>query len=53
LEKQRGLEQLRILENGSHVQSNEVENPGQEFWELNNPEDVPRVERILEQLGLE
>lgn len=53
LEKQEGLEQLRFMENGLHVQCVEVENPGQEFWELNNPEDVPRVEKILEQLGLE
>jgi len=36
-----------------HVQCVEVENPGQEFWELNNPEDVPRVEKILFQLGIE
>ena len=53
LEKQEGLEQLRFLENGLHVQCVEVENPGQEFWELNNPEDVPRVEKILFQLGIE
>ncbi|MDB9856948.1 3-deoxy-manno-octulosonate cytidylyltransferase [Amylibacter sp.] len=53
LEKQEGLEQLRFMENGLHVQCVEVENPGQEFWELNNPEDVPRVEKILVQLGLE
>jgi 3-deoxy-manno-octulosonate cytidylyltransferase (CMP-KDO synthetase) len=53
LERLEGLEQLRFLENGLHVQCVEVENPGQEFWELNNPEDVPRVEKILAQLGLE
>jgi 3-deoxy-manno-octulosonate cytidylyltransferase (CMP-KDO synthetase) len=53
LEKQEGLEQLRFIENGLHVQCVEVENPGQEFWELNNPEDVSRVEQILVQLGLE
>lgn len=53
LEKREGLEQLRFMENGLTVQCVEVENPGQEFWELNNPEDVPRVEKILAQLGLE
>ncbi|PLS22757.1 3-deoxy-manno-octulosonate cytidylyltransferase [Neptunicoccus cionae] len=53
LEKLEGLEQLRFMENGLHVQCVEVENPGQEFWELNNPEDVPRVEKFLVQLGLE
>jgi 3-deoxy-manno-octulosonate cytidylyltransferase (CMP-KDO synthetase) len=53
LEKLEGLEQLRFMENGLRVRCVEVENPGQEFWELNNPEDVPRVERILVQLGLE
>ena len=53
LEKREGLEQLRFLENNLTVQCVEVENPGQEFWELNNPEDVPRVEKILKQLGLE
>ncbi|MDR6263293.1 manno-octulosonate cytidylyltransferase [Roseobacter sp. N2S] len=53
LEKLEGLEQLRFMENGLTVQCVEVENPGQEFWELNNPEDVPRVEKILVHLGLE
>lgn len=53
LEKREGLEQLRFMENGLIVQCVEVDNPGQEFWELNNPEDVPRVEKILVQLGLE
>ena len=53
LENLEGLEQLRFMENGLTVQCVEVENPGQEFWELNNPEDVPRVEKILVQLGLE
>ena len=54
LEKIEGLEQLRFLENGLQVQCVEVEaKPGQEFWELNNPEDVPRIERMLSQLGME
>jgi len=54
LEVIEGLEQLRFLENGLLVQCIEVQAaPGQEFWELNNPEDVPRVERILKHMGLE
>lgn len=54
LERIEGLEQLRFLENGLHVQCVEVEaKPGQEFWELNNPEDTPRIEKILVQMGVE
>ena len=54
LEKIEGLEQLRFLENGLKIKCVEVEaKPGQEFWELNNPEDVPRVERILKHMGIE
>jgi len=49
--KTRRFRAITVLENGLHVQCVEVENPGQEFWELNNPEDVPRVEKILFQLG--
>ncbi len=54
LEKIEGLEQLRFLENGLHVQCVKVKaQKGQEFWELNNPEDVPRIERILDKMGIE
>jgi 3-deoxy-manno-octulosonate cytidylyltransferase (CMP-KDO synthetase) len=54
LEQVEGLEQLRFLENGLHVQCVEVTAlPGQEFWELNNPEDTPRIEKILDQMGIE
>ena len=54
LEKIEGLEQLRFLENDLHVQCVEVQaKPGQEFWELNNPEDIPRIEKILSQMGIE
>ena len=42
-----GLEQLRFLENGKVIKCAEVENKGQVFWELNNPEDVPRIEGEL------
>ena len=53
LEIVEGLEQLRFLENGLAVQCVEVSAPGREFWELNNPEDVPRIEAMLTQLGIE
>lgn len=47
LENSEGLEQLRFLENGIPVRCVEVEARGAVFWELNNPEDVARIETIL------
>lgn len=47
LERWEGLEQLRFMENGDDVFCVEVEARGAQFWELNNPEDVPRIERVL------
>ncbi len=47
LERREGLEQLRFLENGGVVACVEVEARGRVFWELNNPEDVPRIEAVL------
>lgn len=47
LEQLEGLEQLRFLENGLDVMCVEVEARGAVFWELNNPEDVLRIEMIL------
>lgn len=47
LERQEGLEQLRFLENGATVACVEVEARGRVFWELNNPEDVARIEAVL------
>lgn len=47
LELLEGLEQLRFLENGHKVRCVEVEANGRVFWELNNPEDVPRIEAVL------
>lgn len=52
LEQLEGLEQLRFLERGVHVLCVEVEAKGRQFWELNNPEDVPRIEIMLSQMGL-
>ena len=47
LEKLEGLEQLRFLENGQKVKCVEVDGKGRVFWELNNPEDVKRIEQVL------
>ncbi len=49
LERLEGLEQLRFLENGCPVLCVEVDARGRVFWELNNPEDVARIESVLEQ----
>lgn len=51
LEKLEGLEQLRFLERGVHVLCVEVAAKGRQFWELNNPEDVPRIEAMLAAMG--
>ena len=53
LEGLEGLEQLRFLENGTPVRCVEVEARGTEFWEVNNPVDVPRVEAILQDRGID
>lgn len=47
LERREGLEQLRFLENGAEILCVEVEARGAVFWELNNPEDVARIEAAL------
>ncbi len=52
LERWEGLEQLRFLENGEPVACVEVEARGARFWELNNPEDVPLIERVLAERGI-
>ena len=52
LEKLEGLEQLRFLENGRRILCVEVEARGRQFWELNNPEDIPRIESMLAEMGL-
>ncbi len=52
LEKLEGLEQLRFLERGVPVLCVEVEARGRQFWELNNPSDVPRIEQMLKEMQL-
>lgn len=52
LEALEGLEQLRFLENGEPVLCVEVAARGRQFWELNNPEDVPRLEAMMTDMGL-
>jgi 3-deoxy-manno-octulosonate cytidylyltransferase (CMP-KDO synthetase) len=47
LETLEGLEQLRFLESGRNVLCVEVEANGRQFWELNNPSDVPIIEKML------
>ncbi|THH34696.1 3-deoxy-manno-octulosonate cytidylyltransferase [Aliishimia ponticola] len=53
LEELEGLEQLRFMENGHKVLCVEVEARGRKFWELNNPEDKPRIERMMAQMGVD
>jgi len=52
LETLEGLEQLRFLEAGHKVLCVEVESRGRRFWELNNPEDIPRIEAMLAEMGM-
>jgi 3-deoxy-manno-octulosonate cytidylyltransferase (CMP-KDO synthetase) len=47
LETLEGLEQLRFLEQGRPVLCVEVDARGRQFWELNNPSDVPIIEAML------
>jgi len=53
LETLEGLEQLRFMENGRKVLCVEVEARGRQFWELNNPEDVARIEEMMAAMGLD
>ena len=48
-----GLEQLRFLERGRAILCVEVAARGRQFWELNNPEDVPRIEAMMAEMGME
>jgi len=47
LETLEGLEQLRFLVHGVPVRCVVVESRGRVFWELNNPADVDRIEKVL------
>ena len=47
LERLEGLEQLRFLENGRPVLCVQVQARGRQFWELNNPSDVPVIEAMM------
>lgn len=53
LETLEGLEQLRFLERAVPMLCVEVAAQGREFWELNNPEDVNRIEAMLSVMGQE
>jgi 3-deoxy-manno-octulosonate cytidylyltransferase (CMP-KDO synthetase) len=53
LEQLESLEQLRFIENNCDIYCVEVDSRGQSFWELNNPEDIKRIESKLLELGLE
>ena len=48
LERLEGLEQLRFLENNQLVKCVPVSAQGKVFWELNNPDDVERIEKVIE-----
>lgn len=52
LENLEGLEQLRFLENGRKILCVEVSAKGRQFWELNNPEDVARIEAMMAEMGM-
>lgn len=51
LELLEGLEQLRFMEQGRQILCVEVQARGRQFWELNNPEDVPRIEAMMADMG--
>lgn len=53
LERLEGLEQLRFLDIGVPLRVVEVESPPFALRELNNPEDVPLIEKSLAQSGIE
>jgi 3-deoxy-manno-octulosonate cytidylyltransferase (CMP-KDO synthetase) len=47
LEQVEGLEQLRALENGMHIQVVEVDYGGRTHWAVDSPEDAKLVEKII------
>ena len=50
LEATEGLEQLRFIENGCAIKCVLVDSKGRIFWELNNPEDVMKIERAIRKI---
>ncbi|UXX81995.1 3-deoxy-manno-octulosonate cytidylyltransferase [Roseovarius pelagicus] len=52
LEQLEGLEQLRFLEHGRSILCVEVEARNRQFWELNNPEDVSRIETMMTEMDM-
>ncbi len=53
LERLEGLEQLRFLEHGQSILCVEVDGRGRDFWEVNNPDDIAKVETGLAAAGIE
>ncbi|MEM9497249.1 MAG: manno-octulosonate cytidylyltransferase [Pseudomonadota bacterium] len=53
LEKMEGLEQLRFVETGHVVLCVQVDARGRKFWELNNPEDIDRIEAMMREMHIE
>jgi len=53
LEELEGLEQLRFLEHDIAILCVQVAARGRQFWELNNPEDIPRIERMMAEMDME
>jgi 3-deoxy-manno-octulosonate cytidylyltransferase (CMP-KDO synthetase) len=47
LEKAEGLEQLRALENGMHIQVVQVDYKGRTHWSVDSPEDAELVKKII------
>lgn len=52
LEALEGLEQLRFLENNRTILCVEVAARQRQFWELNNPSDVSRIEVMMAEMGM-
>ena len=52
LESLEGLEQLRFLERNRPILCVEVDAKGRQFWELNNPSDVSRIETMMREMGM-
>ena len=52
LERLEGLEQLRFLEQGRSILCVEVDAQGRQFWELNNPEDIDRIESMMRDMQM-